>query len=151
MSIATILALAIAVIGFVALAADDDSVPRDHYTLAAERICLQAKRQIVAAGEDGGSAYARQLVPITVSWREALGELRPPADRSEKVSDLDLALREVELEAAALARASEAGDRARTLAIARRTDLASAEVEEAIATLGLSECAGATLGFLPEK
>lgn len=150
-SVATIVALAVAVVGFFALASDDDSIPRDRYTLAAERSCLQAKRQIVAAGKEGGGAYARQLVPIAVSWREALAETPPPADRRRQARDLDLALREVEIEAAALTRASEAGDRARTLAIAKRTDLASAEVEEAIAALGLSECASATLGFLPEE
>jgi hypothetical protein len=148
-SLATIAALAVAAIGFIALAADEDSIPRDRYTLAAERTCLQAKRQIVAAGQAGGASYARQLVPIAVAWREELAASRPPADRREQAEELDRALREVEIEAATLARVSAAGERARTLAVAKRTDLASAEVERAIADLGLSECAGATLGFLP--
>lgn len=151
-SLVTIAALAVAVIAFIALSPDDeDSIPRDRYTLSAERICLQAKQKIVLAGREGGSSYAHQLVPIVVHWREELADLSAPADRREKVQALDDALREVEIEVAALARISEEGDRARILASAKRTDLATAEVEKAIAELGLSRCASARLGTLPAE
>jgi hypothetical protein len=151
-SLATIAALAVAVIAFIAISpSGEDSIPRDHYTLSAERICLRAKQRIVLAGREGGSSYAHQLVPIVVRWREELTELSAPADRREKVQALDNALREVEIEVAALARISEGGNRARILASAKRTDLATAEVEKAIADLGLSRCASARLGTLPAK
>jgi hypothetical protein len=149
-SAATIAALAVAVAAFVALApAGEDSIPRDSYTLAAERICLQSKQHIVTAAKEGGSGYARELVPIVVSWREQLANLRVPSDRTEQVRQLDEALREVEIEVATLARLSEGPNRARILAVARRADVASAEVEQAIAALGLSRCARATIGSLP--
>jgi hypothetical protein len=151
-SIASIAALLIAVAAFIAIApSDDDSIPRDRYTLAAERICLQSKQHIVAAANEGGGAYARQLVPIVVRWREEFAGLRVPDDRTEQARQLDEALREVEIEVAALARISEDGDRGRMLASAKRTDRATAEVEQAIAALGLSECAGATIGYAGPK
>jgi hypothetical protein len=151
-SLATIAALAAAVVAFIAISPNDEnSIPRDRYTIGAERTCLRAKRQIVLAGQEGGSSYAHQLVPIVVSWREELAERRAPADRREKVLALDNALREVEIEVAALARISEEGNRRRILASAKRTDLATAEVEKAIADLGLSKCASARLGTLPAE
>lgn len=151
-SFATIAALAVAVIAFIALSPnDEDSIPRDRYTLNAERTCLRAKQRIVVAGKEGGSSYAHQLVPIVVRWREELAELSAPADRREKVQALDNALREVEIEVAALARISEESNRARILASAKRTDLATAQVEKAIAELGLSKCASARLGTLPAE
>jgi hypothetical protein len=150
-TLATILALAVAVAAFIALSpSDEDSIPRDRYTLAAESICLRSKQNIIAARRSGGE-YARQLVPVVVSWREQLDELKVPPDREEQIQALDEALREVEIEVAALSRISEAGDRARTLASAKRTEAATAEVEEAVADLGLSRCAEATIGISPAR
>jgi hypothetical protein len=148
----TIAAFVVAVVGFIALSADDeDSIPRDRYTLAAERICLSSKQSIVTASGAGGSAYARQLVVIVVSWREQLADLQVPEDRLEQARQLDEALREAEIEVAALARISETGNRARTLASAKRAEAATADVEEAIADLGLSRCARATIGVSPAQ
>ncbi|MGB7589035.1 MAG: hypothetical protein WBM00_10040, partial [Solirubrobacterales bacterium] len=85
----TALALAVAVAAFIALnPKDDKTIPRDSYTLAAERICLGAKRQIVAAEQSAVrqakhgdiSAVARALVPIVASWRAELGVLKTPQD-----------------------------------------------------------------------
>lgn len=149
-SAATIAALVVAVIAFIAISPDDNSIPRDRYTLAAEKICLQSKRHIVVAANAGGS-YARQLVPIVVRWREELGDLKVPSDRVEQERALDEALREVEIEVAQLARLGERGDRVGVIAAAKRADTATATVEEAVANLGLSECAKATIGFAGSK
>lgn len=147
-SATTLAALVIAVIAFIAIApSDDGEIPRDRYTLANERICLEAKQQIVAASKVSGPAYARLLVPVVVRWREQVAELKTPADRVEKTQALDDALREVEIELATLARVGEEGDRALALASAKRADNATAEVEQAVAELGLSECATETIGF----
>ena len=145
----TIAALAVAVAAFIALSPSEDSIPRDRYTLAAEKICLASKRHIVGAGSVGGSAYARQLVVLVVSWREQLADLHVPEDRREQARNLDEALREVEIEVAALARISEGGDRAQALASAKRAEAATADVEQAIADLGLTKCARATIGVSP--
>lgn len=152
----TVLALVIAIAGFIALnPKGDETIPRDSYTLAAERICLGAKRQIVAAEQSAvrqaehgdSSAVARALVPIVASWRAELGVLKTPEDRVQKAEDLDRALRDVEIQVAKLALVADAGDRKHTLDQARRVDAETASVEAATASLGLSECAEATIGF----
>jgi hypothetical protein len=140
-----------AVIAFIATSPDEKSIPRDGYTLSAERICLDAKGQIVAAANEGGGDFARQLVPIVVRWREQLAELDPPSDRASEVAKLDDALREMEIEAAGLARKREGGTPAVILAGAQSAEAASAEVEDAVAALGLSECAAARIEFKPTR
>jgi hypothetical protein len=146
-SAATALAIIVAIVAFVTLKPKDEGIPRDAYTVAADHLCMNAKRQIVAAGREGGGEFARRLVPIVVNWRERLAELQAPSDRIEQVAHLDLALREVEIEVASLARISEGGRRSPILAQAKRADAASGAVEQAVSELGLSECAAATIGF----
>jgi hypothetical protein len=143
----TALAVAIAVIAFITISPHEASIPRDGYTLSAERICLNAKAQIVDAANRRGGDFARQLVPIVVRWREQLTELDPPPDRADEVMRLDTALREMEIEAAGLARRSEGAAQAVILAGAQHAEAASAEVESAVAALGLSECAAARIEF----
>ncbi len=145
----TALAIVVAVVAFITISPDDASIPRDGYTLSAERICLNAKGQIVEAANGGGGDFARRLVPIVVRWREQLDELKPPPDRVDKVMELDDALREMEIEAASLARESEGGGRTAIVAEARQAEAASAEVEGAVNALGLSECAAARIEFRP--
>lgn len=156
LTVGTVLALVIAIAGFIALSPEDDeTIPRDSYTLTAERICLGAKRQIVAAEQGAvrqaergdGSAIARALVPIVAGWRAELGVLKTPEDRVQKAAELDRALRDVEIQVAKLALVADTGNRERTLAQARRVDAETAGVEAATASLGLSECAGETIGF----
>ncbi len=145
----TVLAIVVAIVAFIALSPDEDSIPRDGYTLSAERICLKAKAQIVSAANEGGGDFAAELVPIVVRWREQLAELTTPADRAQQVGGLEDSLREMEIEAADLARTTAAGSRAQILAEARRAEAASAEVETAVAALGLTECTAATIEFKP--
>jgi hypothetical protein len=150
-SSATALAIVVAIAAFIALKPKDEGIPRDAYTIAADRLCMNAKRQIVAAGRQGGSAFARQLVAIVVNWRTRLGELHVPSDRREQVVHLDVALRAVEIDAASLARVAERHNRALILASARVADAASTHVEQSVAELGLSGCAGETIGFASPK
>jgi hypothetical protein len=148
---ATVAAIVIAIAAFIAISPSDDSIPRDRYTLAAEKTCLQSKQHIAEAANEGGGTYARQLVPIIVRWREELAELRVPPDRADKEQELDNALREVEIEVAQLARLVEEGDRRRMAVTAGRADIATGEVEQAIDNLGLSECGEATIAFAAGK
>lgn len=153
-TLGTLLALVIAVVSFIALEpASDDSIPRDAYTIAADRMCVDAKRQIVAAerrslrhpGRNGPGNLARALVPIVAGWRSEFRALAAPSDRADLAQDLSAGLTEVEVRIAALALAGE--DRNRTAARARRVDAASTQVEAAIASLGLGECADRAIGF----
>jgi zinc-ribbon domain len=155
----TTLAVAVAIVSFIALDPDDEGIPRDAYTLAAERICLDAKRQIVAIGRGfradadsaSASAFARALLPAVSGWRLQLADLEVPLDREEEADRLVAALRKVEARIATLARDASASNPRRTLATAARADEASTAVEEAAASLGLDECARVKLGFIPEK
>jgi predicted nucleic acid-binding Zn ribbon protein len=148
----TALALLIAVFAFFALDADEEEeIPRDAFTLAAERICLDSKQEIVAAERRAvagtGDALASSLVPIIASWRSQFEALAVPADRGPQAQNLEATLLEAEAELGGLARASASGGKAEILASAKEADAASARVEEAIAELGLSECAAATIGL----
>jgi hypothetical protein len=149
---ATIAALAIAVVAFVALSDDDETIPRDAYTIAADRMCIAAKRQIVAverAGLQGKApeASARDLLPVVAEWRSEFDALKVPADRLEQARALDTALGDVEARIAALARVAVEGDRAELLGRAKQAEEASAEVEEAVSDLGLSHCSSLAIGF----
>lgn len=145
----TALALLVAVVAFFALDADEEeSIPRDAYTLAAERVCLDAKQEIVAAERQADAAsVASFLVPVVASWRTQFEALAVPADRGEQAQSLEATLLEAETELAGLARVSEGGAKAEILASAKQADAASARVEEAVAELGLSECAAVTIGL----
>ena len=149
---ATVLALVVAVIAFIALEPDsEETIPRDGYTIAADQLCLKAKGEIVAAerraASGGTAAFATELVPIVADWRSRFEALAVPADRTEEAQQLEAALLEAEVQIGGLARVATDGDKAEIIASAKRSDAASAGVEEAVASLGLGECAGATIGL----
>jgi hypothetical protein len=158
LTVGTAIALIVAAVAFLALPSDEgDDIPYDAYTRAADRVCVAEKQAIVAAGqkalaEGGGgaqlAAYAGGLVPVAVEWRSSLDGLVPPADRAELADDLSLALRRVAVEAGALARvARDLGQKA-ALARANEVDAATAEVERAVAGLGLKRCANLKIGVV---
>jgi hypothetical protein len=154
-SAATVGAILVAIAAFIALdPAEDDTIPRDAYTVAADKMCIDAKRQIVLAerlslsGSDTGEV-AEALLPIVAQWHSDFQVLSVPADRVEEAGDLDSALRGVELEIGQLARAAGTGSRSQTLARAREADKAATRVEEAIVSLGLSRCGRRTIGLAP--
>jgi hypothetical protein len=154
---ATAAALIIAVIAFIDLKPAKDTTPRDAYTIAADRLCLDAKSEIVAVerhfsrrpGARDTSTFAMELVPIVATWRSQFGALHAPKDRIESAQLLEAALLEAEVQIAGLARVAARGDKNKTLESAKRADAASTGVEEAVSALGLSRCAAATIGFTP--
>ena len=153
-SAGTAAALTVAVVGFVVLKPTKDEIPRDAYTIAADRICLEAKRRIVAVeqssvrGSDPGG-FAQALVPAVGTWRSQFGRLVVPTDRTEEARQLAAALLEAEIGIAKLARSEARGDKRAVLAAAKRADEATSRVEEAVSSLGLDECASATIGISP--
>ena len=154
MTLATVAALLVAIGAFIALKPADETIPRDRYTISADRICLEAKRQIVATerrslrGHDPApGAFSRDLVPVVSTWRSEFQALRVPGDRLEQAQALTLALQRVEIELAALSLVADKGNSAATLKQARQVDAATGVVEEAVAALNLERCAGQTIGF----
>jgi hypothetical protein len=149
---ATALALVAALAAFIALNTDE-GIPRDAYTIAADGICLEAKRDIVSARKESGSpsSFPRALVAIVGNWRDQLRELSIPSDRVEQAHELEAALLVTQIRIARLARVAGLGEKRAALASAKQAEEASAGVEEAVASLGLDECAEAAIGFTPEK
>jgi hypothetical protein len=153
---ATAFALVIAVIAFVALKPSEDTIPRDAYTIAADRLCLGAKGEIVAlerrfSRRPDTSVFAQELVPIVANWRSRFKQVDVPSDRTEEAQGLEAALLEAEIQIAGLARVAAQGNEEKTLASAQQADLASTGVEEAVASLGLSHCSQATIGLSPNS
>ncbi len=148
---ATVVAFVVAIAAFFALKSNEDSIPRDAYTLAAERLCFDAKAEIVTterrASKGETDQFARELVPIVATWRSGMSELKVPPDRTEQAALLEAALLEAEVKIGKLARVSSDGDRAAVVASARQADAASTDVEEAVSGLGLTQCARATIGL----
>jgi predicted nucleic acid-binding Zn ribbon protein len=151
LTIATVLAIAIAIGAFVALEPADDA-PSGTYAAALDRSCVDAKRQIAMAqaadarGPAEVERYAQELVRIAAVWRASIGEPAQAPDASEQVAELDSALRDVEVEAALLARTARAGRGEDVVAQAESADLASARVEEAVDALALERCSAIGLG-----
>lgn len=152
----TVLAVLVAIAAFIALRpAGEGTIPRDAYTLAAERICVNGKRQIVAAeqsalsgqGRNDEATLARSLVSVVATWRAELQAITVPSDRIDQANDLAAALQAVEIQVAKLALVADTSDRAKTVAQARRVDAETARVESAVAALGLEECAREIIGF----
>lgn len=147
----TVIALVVAVIAFFALKPDEEeTIPRDAYTVKADGLCLSSKQAIVAVERRYGgdvAVLASELVPVIGSWRTQMGELTPPADRVELAEQLEAALIEVEAQIGGLARVAKVDDRAQTIAKAKQADAASSKVEEAVSALGLSDCAEAKIGL----
>jgi len=147
----TVVAIAIAIVAFILLDPAEDEIPRDAYTVAADEICVGAKKQIAAAagrsaaGEDPG-AYADRLVPIVSGWRSEFNALDPPPDRQDQAQTLDAALRDVQVESGALARVAREGSRKEVLEASGRVDDLTIAVEENLAALNLDRCADLALG-----
>jgi hypothetical protein len=153
-----VLAIVVAVFAFIALKPSEDSIPRDAYTIRADRICLVSKHSIVAVerrfAQEGKGTFAdvaRELVPVVAAWRSEMGELQAPADRIELAQGLEGALLEAETQLGGLARVTEEGSERKLVAKAEEAEAASAAVEEAVEALGLSHCAEAAIGFAPKS
>ena len=158
---ATLALLALAVGAFITLdSAADDEIPRDAFTIEADRECVRAKESIGAAGarlldsqgSGGLGRFGQDLLQAVTDWRRSLGARPVPRDRRVQVRELSSGLREILVEAAALAREARADNAASVAEQAVAVDSASARVEEAIVALGLEDCAQLALvpgGLVP--
>jgi zinc-ribbon domain len=154
-TVATVVALVVAVIAFIELKpAHDDSIPRDAYTIAADHMCVSAKRKIVATERQalrdpsvGSYPAVSQLVLAVSNWRSEFEAMAVPTDRTQQARTVAESLREAEIQLSGLSLATERGDQSRAIADAKKVDQASSEVERATAALGLSRCAQETIAF----
>lgn len=149
------IALVVAVIAFIALGSDKETtVPQDGLTKAMDASCVHHKVEIAKAQAEalnshdlaGVLSYADSVVRVAGGWRQELGRLDAPADRTALIEPLREALLEVQIEAGALARASRETDKAEVVATAARVNAATAKVEAAIQNLELERCGNLVFG-----
>jgi|GEM_PF-1391311 len=151
LTVGTLVAILIAVIAFLVLDASDDegaTADQDAYTRTLDAACVHHKSEVAAAQRKalvgGGlaavSRYADATVPIVGEWRLELGRDPVPADHSDEVAALQAALLEVQIEAGALARVARESNLSEVAKVAARVDAATANVEEAVHSLGLVHC-----------
>lgn len=156
LTLGTVLAIAIAIVAFIALDPADEeeaSVPQDALTRELDAVCVQHKGEIARAqrqalgqgGPDAGAEYAESFVPIVGEWRTELGRAPTPGDRAELVDALKAALLEVQLEAGTFARALRESNRAELTTAAGDLEAATENVEGAIAALELRRCSRLTI------
>jgi hypothetical protein len=146
----TAIAIVIAIAAFIAIPAAKDS--SDSYTTSADDICVQTKQLIAAVERStppsaGPGRFAQFLVPIVAGWRYRLNALHTPANHADKAARLDLALRQMEIDAGTLARDSQEGG-SNLLALAKQGDDAAAQVENAVRDLDLSRCSHLAVGLV---
>jgi hypothetical protein len=151
LTLATALAFVIAIAAFLALEPADDE-PSGTYAATLDRSCVEAKRQIAMAqaADAGGRGeverYAQELVRIAARWRASIAQAAQAPGATDPAAALDSALREVEVEAALVARTARAGREKALVAQAERADLASGRVEDEIDALALQRCSAIGLG-----
>lgn len=146
----TAVAIAIAVVSFIALGSGDDeaSLPQDAVAKSLDRACVRHKTEIAAAQRqalsqqslDAVGRYADSVVRIVGEWRLELGRASVPPDRSALVAALSAALLEAQIEAGTLGRAADESNRREVGVSAAGLDAATAKVESAIDSLELERC-----------
>jgi hypothetical protein len=152
LSLGTAAAVVIAIVAFIAIPAAKDA-PDDPFTVSADQICVQSKQAIAAVEQHvppaaGPGVFATDLVPIVAGWRFRFNRLPLPDDKVEKAAQLDLALRNMEIQAGALSRAAAEGNTSQELSLARSGDQAAARVEGAIDDLDLPTCRDLAVGLV---
>lgn len=143
---ATILAAVLGIAAFIALKADSEGGP-DAFMRSLDKACLEEKERIAAleheatpSNPESIAAFATQLVALVEEWRLNLAQNPPPASHAEDVRLLDSRLREVLIEAGALARVAQAGDPRRVVSQARAVDETTRRADRAMEELGLTAC-----------
>jgi hypothetical protein len=138
---ATVLAIVVALISFLALKPDDETPEANP---AADAACVNAKREVAnaatrAARTAGGrlGSYAASVVEALVEFRSEVRRLVPAVDAAE----LDAALLDTAVQAGTLGRLARAGNQAAISDQAARVGAATRRVDAAIDDLGLSICA----------
>jgi hypothetical protein len=147
-TLGTAVAIVIAVIAFIALKPDEDTVPQDTYNKALDLNCVQHKKALAAAqrqalaapGPNAAVRFADALVPIAGEWRDELDNATIPADRRLLVEELEAALLEVQIKAGTLARVARESSPKQTVRSAEAVDIASQQVEGAVEALELERC-----------
>jgi zinc-ribbon domain len=150
----TAIAIVGAIVGFIALS-PNSSEGEDAYLRTLDRNCVAEKERITALeqetlqeGTPNLAIFSSVLVTIVAEWRANLESTPPPPVHAAAVEAVDVALREVLIEAGSLARVNrEEPGSAALAAQAGAVDKAAQEVDDAIEELNLSDCSDLSVGL----
>jgi len=142
----------------IALGSSDDDAPAQ-YTIAGDRLCLTAQREVAQAerryrhGPDRGDvqALAKSLVAVVATLRAELGELDVPTERIEQLVALEESLLRAEDQLLHLVQDINPNDEERILASAKFTRAHSSKVENDASSLGLTRCSHLAIGVSPSS
>jgi hypothetical protein len=158
---ATVLALAVAVIAFIALDSGDNSsepLHQNEYQQRADRICLDGKATLVGVGRqlftppqppDAFAKYMAISAQTAMETRSKLAALDAPSDLQAEADALDASLVRLTAAARAAERAIRAASPSRIQVAAPRVESATTRTDEAAARLGLIRCAALRVRLRP--
>jgi len=149
LSAATAAAILVAFVAFLALKPAEESRTEDAFLRGLDRSCVAEKERISTLEQEtlrqqppDLAEFAAVLVAIVAEWRTGLGATPAPPLHAPAVNALNIALREVLIDAGGLARVVREGRPAVALATqAGSIDKATANANRAIEGLGLDDCA----------
>jgi hypothetical protein len=150
---ATLVAIVVAAIAFIALDSGDDK-SEDAYLRQVDQTCVAEKERVSQLEQEtllqkppNVTEFASVLVTVVAEWRAALKENPAPPVHAAEIEELDVALREVLIEAGGLARLSrEDASPAAIGTQAAAVDAATANAGSVIEQLGLDSCTDLSVG-----
>jgi hypothetical protein len=147
---ATVLALGVAIIAFLALKPSDEqgAVPQDAYLRGLDRECTAEKARVSQLETEtlqrrpaDLEEFASVLVTIAAEWHSGVTASAPSPEHAAAVAGYERALLDLLMRSGSMARVSREGGGAGAVADqAARVEVATGEVEAAIHHLGLSAC-----------
>jgi hypothetical protein len=142
---ATALAVAVAVISFLALKTNGGSPAASP---EADAACVNAKQAVAAVASGGGGLvpYSAGVVKALVEFQSEIRRLVPPADAAV----LDAALLDATVQIGTLGRLAGEGNEAAIPDQAERAGAATRRLDAAIEDLGLTRCASLRVGPVPQ-
>jgi hypothetical protein len=149
-TVATVIAIVIAVVAFLSLDSDEGGATANSaYLESVDQACVAEKERISTLEEEvlrrrslNPQEFASVLVTALAEWRAKLRQTPPPPEDAEEIQAMETALLTTLVEAAKLSRSIREGGS--TLSISRQAqavDESTREVNQTIESIGLSDCA----------
>jgi hypothetical protein len=150
-TVATVLTIVVAIIAFLSLGSSDSG--QSAYLRGLDRACVTEKERVIALEQEtlrqrppNLGEFASVLVSIVAEWRAGLRGQPAPAEHAGGVAAYEASLLRILIGAGGLARLTREDASAAAIATqAKIVDEATAQADEAIEKLGLTECTELTV------
>lgn len=150
---ATVAALIVAIVAFVALKPSHDSVSQDAYLRGLDGECAAEKERVSQLETEtlqqqpaDLGEFASVLVTIAAEWHSAVADSATPPEHAVAVGAYEAALLQLLMRSGSMARVAREGGGAAAIAKqAGAVETATGEVDAAIAEAGLTRCSRVTV------